>query len=125
MEIINENKMPENEPKKNRKSDVSLSSGIYLGVILVCLGALWLFRNFGWVGYGVWDTVMSWQMLLVAIGGYLIAMRKWTAGTIIAGIGVIGFFMDYITMKISIGPLIVIAIGVALLVTKLTERGRK
>ena len=125
MEIINENKMPENNPRKEKKADSSLTGNIYLGVILICVGALWLFKNLGWIGYGVWDFFISWQMLLVVIGGYLLAVRKWVAGAVIGGIGILGLFMDFLTMRISMGPLVVIAIGLAIVITKLVDRDKK
>lgn len=127
MEVINENKMPEN-PRRGDRNDVTLRGNIYLGVVLVLIGFLWLFRNMGWVGYGIWDTLMSWQMLLVVIGGYLLVVKKWAAGIIVGGVGVLFVFMDILDVYISVSkvilPVVVIAVGVSLLVTRLGSRDK-
>lgn len=127
MEVINDNQMPRN-PRREEKKDNNMTGNIYLGVILVMIGVLWLFRNIGWVGYGVWNFFMSWQMLLVVIGGYLMVIKKWTAGIIIAGVGALFVFMDLLHVYISVSkvilPVCVIAVGVSLLVSKLGDRDR-
>lgn len=122
MEIINENKMPEN-PKKDRYSDETAKVGrLYWGVILIAAGLAWLFYNQGWISYRIWDFLFSWEILLVLIGGYLLSIRKWIAGGIVGGLGVLFLFMDYFSIRIFFGPLVIIVIGVSLLLTQLNRK---
>lgn len=38
------------------------------GIIVVAFGFIWLLRNFGMINDTAWDHIISWQMLLIAIG---------------------------------------------------------
>ena len=80
MEVINDSRLPE---QPHRKGETNIAGNIYLGIILVAIGVIWLFYNTGWIGYGLFNALFSWQMLLVAAGGYLLAVRRWSAGVII------------------------------------------
>lgn len=79
MEVINDSRLPE---QPHRKGETNIAGNIYLGIILVAIGVIWLFYNTGWIGYGLFNALFSWQMLLVAAGGYLLAVRRWSAGVI-------------------------------------------
>ncbi len=130
MEIINDNRMPEDNfrNRDRRERDVAMGGHIYLGIMLVLVGVLWLFYNFGWVGYRVWDFLISWQMLLIAIGGYLLAIRKWTAGIIVGALGVLFVLVDMLDVYVNVWkialPSVIIVLGISLLVSKLKDRDR-
>jgi predicted membrane protein len=38
------------------------------GIIVLTFGFIWLLRNFGMINDTAWDHIISWQMLLIAIG---------------------------------------------------------
>jgi predicted membrane protein len=38
------------------------------GILVLAFGFTWLLRNFGMINDTVWDHIISWQMLLIAIG---------------------------------------------------------
>ena len=118
MEIINGNQIPE-QPRK--RYDRSLSGNLYLGAMLILVGLLWLFHNIGIVNNWVFDMLFSWQMLLIVIGGYFLATRRWATGAIIGGLGLIFFIMNafdiYISVSKIILPSVVIAIGLSILLS--------
>jgi predicted membrane protein len=41
---------------------------LVFGLVVLALGFIWLFHNFGMINETVWDHIISWQMLLIAIG---------------------------------------------------------
>lgn len=65
-------------------------------------------------------------MLLVAAGGYLLAVRRWSAGVIIGGLGVFFVVMDALDISLSFNkivlPILVMAAGIALIVSRLGKR---
>ena len=128
MEILNENPAPQQRHKQGypKKSDPSTTGNIYLGVILILAGLLWLSYNFRWISYGVFDVIFSWQMLLTLIGGYLLAIRKWTAGIIVGGIGMLFLMIEVLDIHVSLSkvilPVIIMAIGIGLIISRLGKR---
>lgn len=123
MEVINDSRLPE---QPHRKGETNIAGNIYLGIILVAIGVIWLFYNTGWIGYGLFNALFSWQMLLVAAGGYLLAVRRWSAGAIIGGLGVFFVVMDALDISLSFNkivlPILVMAAGIALIVSRLGKR---
>ena len=118
MEVINDSRLPE---QPHRKGETNIA-----GIILVAIGVIWLFYNTGWIGYGLFNALFSWQMLLVAAGGYLLAVRRWSAGVIIGGLGVFFVVMDALDISLSFNkivlPILVMAAGIALIVSRLGKR---
>lgn len=123
MEVINDSRLPE-RPRK--KDEASTAGNIYLGIILLAVGLVWLFYNTGWIGYGLFSALFSWQMFLVATGGYLLAVRRWTAGLIVGGLGICFVLLNVLDIDLSfkkvVLPILVMAAGVALIASRL---GRK
>ena len=117
MEITNDNN-PGKEPRK----DILSTRNVYLGLVLIVAGLVWLLYNVDVVGSTLFHIIFSWQMLLIVIGGYLVAIRKPTAGAIVAGIGIAFALVDWLDIDIRISriilPVIVIAGGVALLMRR-------
>lgn len=123
MEVINDSRLPE---QPHRKGETNIAGNIYLGIILVAIGVIWLFYNTGWIGYGLFSALFSWQMFLVATGGYLLAVRRWAAGLIVGGLGVCFVLLNVLDIDLSfkkvVLPILVMAAGVALIASRL---GRK
>ena len=68
------------------------------------------------------DGVFSWQMLLVLIGGYLLALRKWLAGGIVAAVGLCLLLIDQLDWHIPLDkiavPTILIAVGLSVVFSR-------
>lgn len=69
---------------RDEHASVMRSRNLFLGVTLIVVGVLWMMNNLELLSDSLFDVVFSWQMLLVLIGGYLLALRKWLAGGIVA-----------------------------------------
>ncbi len=46
------------------------------GILVLTLGLFWLAYNFGMISDRVWDHIISWPMLLIAIGLVLLLGSK-------------------------------------------------
>ena len=101
-------------------------ASLLFAIILLAVGLVWLFYNTGWIGYGLFSALFSWQMFLVATGGYLLAVRRWTAGLIVGGLGICFVLLNVLDIDLSfkkvVLPILVMAAGVALIASRL---GRK
>lgn len=126
MEIINGGKMPENKPAASKNTDTAVLGGIYLGAVLVFMGLLWLAYNMDWIGYGVFDAIFSWRMLLVVIGGYLLAVRQWTSGIVVGATGLLFVLFDIMNINVSFSkvvlPVIIVLAGTIIIVSRLRKR---
>jgi predicted membrane protein len=91
----------------------------YFGVILIVIGCILILDKLNLIPDSLANMLISWQMLLVGIGVLSLIGGNRTGGTILIVIG--GFFMvpELITVPYEIRkiywPLILVAIGVALL----------
>ena len=91
----------------------------YIGVILILIGGILILERLDLIPWNVADLLISWQMLLIAIGTLLIFGRNFVAGFILMGIG--GFFiLPEITevpdeLKQLYGPLALVIVGLLLL----------
>ncbi|MHA7111689.1 LiaF transmembrane domain-containing protein [Sunxiuqinia elliptica] len=91
----------------------------YLGLMLIVIGAVLILERLNLLPWNVADLLISWQMLLVAIGVFSLAGGNRTGGTILIVIG--GFFLlpELISVPHEVRrlywPLILVAIGAALL----------
>lgn len=98
---------------------------IYFGVFLIALGSFWILERLDLIPAVMDDILISWQMLLIAIGVFSYIGGNKTSGTVLMVIG--GFFLipEIFTIPDELQkvgwPLLVIGIGVVLLVT----HGRK
>ena len=120
MEIISENK--NNAPATRKNGDAAGTRNAYLGTVLVIAGLLWLLFNLDILGREAFRYIFSWQTLLVVIGGYLLAVRKWTGGGIVTGIGLLFMATEWLDIDIPVGkvvlPAILIAVGIAVLLQR-------
>ena len=76
--------MDDDKLRRDEHASVMRSRNLFLGVTLIVVGVLWMMNNLELLSDSLFDVVFSWQMLLVLIGGYLLALRKWLAGGIVA-----------------------------------------
>ena len=119
MEIIKDN----NTDEVRRRSVVS-AANIYLGSVLILAGVFWMLYNVGdgIISRGLFHDIFSWEVLLVAVGGYLLASRRWAVGTIVTILGVLFVLGQHLHFHIPIGeiilPCVLIALGVAFLIPK-------
>ncbi len=91
-----------------------------MGLLVLGLGAIWLMYNFGMISPIVWDYIISWQMLLIAIGLINVAADGHRGfGWILIAVG--GFFLlndmfDWpVTFRHVFWPALLIAIGMVLI----------
>ncbi len=121
MEVLNEEKTCEATPKRA----LTDSTYLFAGVLMVVCGLVWLMSNYNLVGPAFMDAIFSWQMLIVAIGGWLLCARNWTLGGVVTAAGVMLLLFDvfniYISFERFILPLLVVAAGVACVVKALQK----
>lgn len=116
MEVINNNR-----PQGGQSKSPS-SRNLYFGVILMAAGLLWLLNNFNILNFRFVDIIFSWQMLMIVIGGYLMTLKKWAGGAIVAGIGLLFMITEKFDIYLPIGkvilPATLILLGIVLLVQR-------
>ena len=66
MEIIENDK-----PGRNRTVEIIRPRNLFIGIILILAGILWLLNNFGLLSDSAFELIFSWHMLVVLIGTYL------------------------------------------------------
>ena len=110
-----------NNPRKSNPEPSVIRQRIYLGAVLIAVGVVWILYNFDVIGHRFFDLFFSWQMLLAAVGGYFLALRKWAAGGILMFIGaffVIASLLDICIPFEKIALLVIfIAAGLVLLLS--------
>ena len=71
------------------------------------------------------DAFFSWQMLIVAVGGWLLCARNWTLGGAVTAVGGLLLLFDvfdiYISFEKFVLPLLVVVGGVACVVKALQK----
>ncbi len=119
MEIIRQTPPPLPEPPYRKDASIRRS---YLGIVLILAGVVWLLYNFDRLEYRIFDMFFSWQTLMIVLGGYLLAIRKWIGGGIVLALGVVFLLTDFFGIHIPIGkvvlPVLVIAAGISVLLTR-------
>jgi len=102
--------------------DITRPRNIFLGAMLITAGAVWLLVNFGFINDAVLNVITSWPMLLVLIGGYLLALRRWIWGSVILLHGVMFSITEamqvYIPYGKIIAPAILVLLGIAMLLPR-------
>lgn len=130
MEIINDNDGGRRGAETNRAERETPRNGyMYLGLTLIIIGFVWLMHNFDIIDTQLFNVLISWQMLMVVIGGYLLTIRKWAAGCIVGGIGLLLVMTDlfdiYISFSKVVMPMSMVAIGIAVLLSTIDRKGKK
>ena len=73
--------------KKEFSSPARRYGKFFIAFIFITAGVLLLARNLGWITYALFDLLVSWQMLLILLGVYLMLRRQILRGLILVGIG--------------------------------------
>ncbi|WP_455592815.1 LiaF transmembrane domain-containing protein [Bacteroides sp.] len=104
--------------KKNQLSSRKGMSGkLLVAALFIAAGVLLLARNVGWISATLFSTLVSWQMLLVVLGIYMMVKRVFIRGLILFAIG--AYFLSphvgWLPVNINsiLLPVILVAIGVA------------
>lgn len=124
MEVLNDEKTTSTKSAER----LPVSNGLYLfaGILMVVCGLVWLGSNYGVIGPRALDVIFSWQMMIVAVGVWLLCVKNWTMGGIVTAAGVMLAVVDYLNIYISferlVLPLLLIAAGVAMIVMKGFEK---
>ncbi len=103
------------------KRHSSSNKRIYFGLFLIAIGSFWILERLDIIP-DLWnDILISWQMLLIAIGVFSLIGGNRTTGTVLIVIG--GFFLlpEVFTIPDELRrigwPMLIIGIGVVLLIT--------
>lgn len=113
MEVLNDEKVGATTTKN------TLPSSLYLfaGILMIVCGLVWLMNNYNIVGPVFMDAFFSWQMFVVAVGGWLFCARQWTFGGVVTGMGVMLLLLDVLHISISferfVLPLLIVVAGAA------------
>ena len=88
-------------------------SRIFLGIMLVLIGAVLIARNYGWLDYEFSRYLISWQMLLIAIGVYNLSRKAYASAIALIGIGL--FFLIDIPedLRENFWPALIVLIGLS------------
>jgi predicted membrane protein len=103
---------------------------IVIGVIIVLLGIVMLFKNTGLLPYFIYDVIISWQTLLIAIGTVLSFDKKAhsrNAGVVLILIGFIFLLPELFCIDLSrvLVPLLIIAGGIFFIINSVTGKNHK
>ena len=107
---------------EKKRFDITRPRNIYLGLLLITVGVVWLLINFDYISEPVLNIITSWSMLLILIGGYLLALRRWFLGAVIFLHGVMFSIAEAMNVHIPYGKIIapatIVLLGIALLVRR-------
>ena len=103
MEIIENDK-----PGRNRTVEIIRPRNLFIGIILILAGILWLLNNFGLLSDSAFELIFSWHMLVV--------LSRWIPGSIVTAIGILLLLVDRLCLDIPfekiIFPLLFIFAGI-------------
>lgn len=101
-------------------------NGEFIAIIFIIIGFILIGKNIGIINYSLSRILISWQMLLIALGVITILKKQYTGGIILVGIG--SFFIvrlipgfGHIWVE-NYWPLIFIAIGIAIILGRNEHR---
>lgn len=123
MEILNEEKQ---EKATEEKHPLARSAYNFAGVLMIICGLVWLGSNYNLLSPKLIDTILSWQMLLVAVGVWLLCVRNYLSGGIVTAFGLLLVLVDYFDIYISfeklVLPLLLVVGGIATICIKGTKQ---
>lgn len=106
--------------EKNQISASSRKSGKFLvAALFIAAGVLLLARNVGWISHPLFDILVSWQMLLIVLGIYMMVKRAFIRGLALFAIG--AYFLSPhlgwlpVNVNTILLPVVLVAIGLAFL----------
>ena len=94
----------------------------FIGFILLLIGLVMILYRAGILDWQIYDFLLSWKMLLVAIGAFVFFSGNRGAGIIVMGIG--AFFMipdifeDYDQIRRFFWPAIILLVGLTVIFGK-------
>jgi cadmium resistance protein CadD (predicted permease) len=107
-------KFDRNKINKTMNNNNKSHKNVWLGIVLVTIGAYYLLRNFNLIPYFVAHYLTSWEVIFVLIGGSMLATGRRTGliFLLIGGISLVPqiFYWPQIHLR-DLWPLILIAIG--------------
>lgn len=124
MEILEKNQNEEQTPNQpaQQKNNNAARTSIFVGVLLIILGGLWMMTNLDVLPERVFDFVFSWQMLVIVLGLYLVVVRNYWVGGSLMAVGTLFLLTDYFHIHIPVVevflPAVVIAMGVGLILSR-------
>ena len=101
----------------------------FFGFILLMIGLVMILERSGILSWEVYDFLLSWKMLLVAIGAFVFINGNRGAGIIVMGVG--AFFMipdifdDYDQIKRFFWPALLLLAGIAFMFGNRSRRFHK
>lgn len=123
MEIINDK---EQESPAKEKISLSRSGYNFAGALMIICGLVWLGSNYNVLSPQFIDAFFSWQMLMVAVGAWLLTTRNYLSGGILTALGlvlvVVEYFDIYISFERLVLPLLLVVAGVITICLKGFER---
>lgn len=124
MEILSKNGGEEqtpNQPTQQKNKNASRTS-VFVGVLLIILGGLWMMTNLNVLPTRIFDVVFSWQMLIIVLGLYLVVVRNYWVGGSLMAVGTLFLLTDYLHIHIPVVevflPAVVIAMGVGMILSR-------
>lgn len=102
----------------------SNDSGVIFGFVIIAIGVIWLFKR---MGIFIPDWLISWPMILIAIGSFTLIKQEFKSviGAILLGFGVYFLFRNEFGFDFGIGKYI-LPIGIILLgIYMVTQRRRE
>jgi len=99
------------------KNQFHFGRRFFFGFILLMLGLVMILERSGVLSYEIYDFLISWKMLLVAIGVFVFINGNRGAGIIVAGIGAFAMipdiFRDYEQIRRLFWPALLLLAGLA------------
>ena len=96
---------------------------VYFGLFLIGIGLIWIFERLDIIPPFVDDILISWQMLLIAIGLFVVIGGNRTTGLVLILIGGVFLLPEVIQipyeLRRMVWPLLLVGVGVILLLRHL------
>jgi predicted membrane protein len=101
------------------KKNIVSGRRFFLGFILLLIGLVMILERSNIISWEIYDFLMSWKMLIVAIGAYVFISGNRGAGIVVMGIGAIlltpDIFPDYRRIKQFFWPSLFLLVGIAII----------
>lgn len=76
--------------------DKRVSPKYIIGLVVILIGALLLFRNLDFIDFAIPTIIFSWQVILIIIGSiFIISAKNKSTGLVLVIVGVLGLIPEY------------------------------
>lgn len=103
----------------NKRCGYRMSGGYFIAILLIVAGLLILGRNTGILPHSVYHVILSWPMLIIAVGVYTLLQREVTGGLIVIAVGTYFLLpridLFHATLSSMFWPVVLITIGLVTL----------